>query len=287
MALKDLLVCVDQTEAAPARLRLAADLARRHESRLAALFVWEFNQAQLDMRKKAELGLASGGDLGRLNRRIQSSIDQAADRLRSQFEALGREHRLEIEWRCEDGPTAVVAPQQARYADLCIVGSDEPEDGASIGYTFSEQLLFVIGRPLVFIPSFGSFETLGRRIVIGWNASRPATRAVSNALPLIERAERTTVITIDSADFADWDGAPAADQLVQHLRRHNPAVDALHLKDVAAGAIAKTLLTQASALGADLIVTGAYGHPKFWEKMVGGVTHDLIDRMNFPILMSH
>jgi len=287
MALRDLLVYVDQTDGALARLRLAADLACRHDSRLTALFIREFSQTQLQMRKTAELGLVSGEDLDRLNRRLQLSIDEAVDRLRSQFEALGREHRLEIEWRCVDGSASVVAPEHARYADLCILGPNESNDDASVGYTFSEQLLFATGRPLVLIPTVGSFDTLGRHIVVGWNASRPATRAVSDALPLIERAERTTVITIDSADFVDRDSAPAADQLVKHLRRHSSSVDAVQLKDVPAGSIAEALQAEARNLGADLIVTGAYGHPKFWEKLVGGVTRDLLNRMNFPILMSH
>jgi nucleotide-binding universal stress UspA family protein len=287
MALKDLLVYVDQTDAAHSRLRLAADLAYRHESRLTVLFTREFSQRQVEMRKDAEIALISGEDFDRLNQRIQLSIAAAADRLQSTIEALGREHHLEIEWRCVDGSALVVAPQHARYADLCILGPNERGDGASIGYDFSEKLLFVTGRPLVFIPSFGSVETLGRRIVVGWNESRPATRAVSDALPLIERAERTTVITIDSADLVDRDGGRAADQLVQHLRRHSASVDAVKLKDVPARSIAEALQAEASALGADLIVTGAYGHSKLWESLVGGVTRDLLDHMKFPIFMSH
>jgi nucleotide-binding universal stress UspA family protein len=95
------------------------------------------------------------------------------------------------------------------------------------------------------------------------------------------------VITIDSADFVDRDGARAADKLVQHLRRHNPSVRAVKLKDVPARSIADALQDEAGTLGADLIVTGAYGHSKLWEDLVGGVTHDLLNRMNFPVFMSH
>jgi nucleotide-binding universal stress UspA family protein len=287
MALRDLLVYVDQTEGARSRLRLAADLARRHDSRLSALFVRELSQTQLDLRKKAELGLASGENLDRLYRGIESSIDESADRLHALCKSLAREHRIEIEWRDVDGTALVVVPDHARYADLCVLGPTETDDGAAVGYKFSEQLLFVTGRPLVFIPSSGSFETLGRHIVIGWNASRPATRAVSDALPLIERAERTTVITVDSADFVDRDGTAAANQLVVHLRRHNAAVEAVTLKNVPSGSIAAALQAEVDKLGADLIVTGAYGHPKIWERLVGGVTRDLLDRMSSPILMSH
>jgi nucleotide-binding universal stress UspA family protein len=286
MALKELIVYVDQTEGALSRARLAADLARRHESRLVALFIREFNQAQLDLLNDADLGLASGEDLDRVKRRIGSSIDEAADRLRSLFEALGREHRLEIEWRRVEGLASVVVPEHARYADLCILGPNELGDDASIPYAFSEKLLFATGHPLLFIPSLGSFETLGRHIIVGWNASRPATRAVSDALPLIERAERTTVITIDSV-LVDRGGTPAADRLVQYLRRHSASIEAVKLEDVSARSIADVLQATARTLGGDLIVAGAYSHPKLWEDLFGGITRDLLHRMNFPIFMSH
>ena len=286
MALKELIVYVDQTEGAVSRSRLAADLARRHGSRLVALFIREFSQAQLDLLNDAELGLVSGEDLDKVKRRIGSSIDEAADRVRSLLEALGREYGLEIEWRSVEGRASAIVPEHARYADLCILGPNEPNDAASTAYALSEKLLFVTGHPLLFIPSLGSFKTLGRHIIVGWNASRPATRAVSDALPLIERAERTTVITIDSI-LVDRGGTAAADRLVQYLRRHSPSVEAVKLEDVSARSIADVLQATARTLGGDLIVAGAYSHPRLWEDLFGGITRDLLHHMNFPIFMSH
>jgi nucleotide-binding universal stress UspA family protein len=95
------------------------------------------------------------------------------------------------------------------------------------------------------------------------------------------------VVTIDSADFADHDSGPAADRLVCHLKRHNPSIDAVRITNVPAGAIAATLQHRARELDADLMVTGAYGHPKLWERLVGGVTRDLFNRATLPMLMSH
>ena len=126
MALKDLLVCLDQTEAAVTRLRLAADLARRHGSRLTALFVRELSQDQSEMRKNAELGLASGNDFDRVTQLIQRLIDDTTERLRAMIEDLGRQHGLEIEWRDLDGTASGVASEEARYADLCILGPGNP-----------------------------------------------------------------------------------------------------------------------------------------------------------------
>ncbi len=287
MALKDLLVYVDQTEGAQARMELGVDLARRHASRLTALFVREVSSPQQELLRAAELGLVSAEGLDQLNAAILASIDEAARRLRSSFETLARKHEVRVEWRSADGIASVVVPQQARYVDLCIVGQSEREKGAAIGYSFSEQLLFVTGRPVVFVPSDGHFATLGRHVMVAWNSSRAAARAVNDALPLIERAERTTVLTVNSADFIESHGAPPATQLIEHLKRHSPSVDAVQLEKVPTGSIAEALQSQARNLGADIMVAGAFGHPKLWEKLLGGVTHDLLHHMRLPILMSH
>jgi nucleotide-binding universal stress UspA family protein len=186
-----------------------------------------------------------------------------------------------------DGSAAAVVPQYARYADLCILGLDEPGESPSISYTFSEQLLFVTGRPVLFVPAGDSFTALGRHIVVAWNSSRPAARSLNDALPLIERAECTTIIMINPSDFIDTHEGPPGEQMIEHLRRHGATVDAVRIENVAHGAIGDRLQVEAQALGADLIVAGAFGHPRLWEKMLGGVTNDLIARMKLPIFMSH
>ena len=278
---------VDREESALVRLRLAADLARRHGSRLTVLYVREWSPAQLDERKTAELGLASAKELDRFDQLIEASIDEAAERLRSALETFKAEHGLEAEWRCLNGVASVVVPQHARYADLCVLGQDTAAGTDSIGYSFSEQLLFVTGRPVLFIPAFGVFETLGRHIAVAWNSSRASALAVNDALPLIERAEQTTVITINPADFIERHGAPPAEQIVEHLRRHSASVEGIKLKNVPPESIADALQAEAHKTGADLVVAGAFGHPRLWEKLLGGVTRDLLARMSLPIMMSH
>jgi nucleotide-binding universal stress UspA family protein len=285
MALKDLLVYVDESESSPIRLRLAAELAIRHGSRLTALHVRERSRAQLDLRKAAELGLVSAQGLHDLDRGIEASIEAAAERLRSTLAALARDYDFEAELRSVEGEASIVVPQYARYADLCIVGRDQPE-GASVNYSFSEQLLFVTGRPVLFVPS-GSFETLGRHIVVAWNSSRPAARSLNDALPLLERAEQTTVLMVNPSGFIGGHHAPPGEQLIEHLRRHGVSADAVQVEEVPSGSIAHTLQSKAHALGADLFVAGAFGHPRLWEKLLGGVTHDLIAHMTLPIFMSY
>ncbi len=287
MALKDLLVYVDQSDRAVERLRLAADLARRHGSRLTAIFVRELNQEQMHDQCVAELGLGSAQAMGETNERIRKSIDERATLLRKTLEKVGQECGFEVEWRCLDGISSILVPQHARFADLCILSQDGSAPVNATGYSFSEQLLFVSGRPVVFVPVRGSFDTLGRNILVAWNSSRASTRAVNDALPLIERADRVTVLAVNPAAFAERYHALPPQQMVEHLRRHGAAVEGIWLNDVPIPAIADAVLANARKVGADLIVAGAFGHPKLWEKLMGGVTRDLLARMNLPVLMSY
>jgi nucleotide-binding universal stress UspA family protein len=287
MALKDLLVYVDQSARAVGILRLAADLARRHESRLTALYFNERTPAQLREESVAELSRGPADSLAWTKQHIQQAIDESANHLRSSLEAMSTEYALQAEWLRLDGVAAATVPQHARFADLCILGQDVSAADTATGYTFSERLLFVTGRPVVFIPAEGSFETLGRHIVVAWNSSRACARAVNDALSLIEQADKVTVLAVNPESFAERYGALPPKKMVEHLRRHGAAVEGVWLNDVPTASIALAVMTEAHRLGADLVVAGAYGQPKLWEKMMGGVTHDLLTRMTLPILMSY
>jgi nucleotide-binding universal stress UspA family protein len=287
MALKDLLVYVDQSARAVGCLRLAADLARRHESRLTALYMNERSPAQLREENVAELSRGPSDSLAWTKRHIQQAIDESANLLRATLEEMSTEYRLQGELLRLDGVAASIVPQHARFADLCILGQDASAADTATGYTFSERLLFVTGRPVVFIPKDGSFETLGRHVAVAWNSSRACARAVNDALPLIERADKVTVLAVNPESFAERYGALPPEKVVEHLRRHGAAVEGLWLNDVPTISIALAVMTEANRLGADLIVAGAYGQPKLWEKMMGGVTHDLLTRMTLPVLMSY
>jgi nucleotide-binding universal stress UspA family protein len=287
MALKDLLVFVDKTAEALQRLGMAADLAARHGSRLTALYVHEWNEAQLHAHRTAEMGRVSGAELAGLDRRVEATLAHEAEEQRSLLEALGRERGIATEWRVVEGPASAAVPQHARYADLCILGHHRSIDQDPNSYTFSEKLLFSSGRPSLFIPPGKAATTLGRHIVVAWNSSRAAARSLNDALPLIERAERTTIITVNPEDSIACNGGLPAQQLVEHLARHGAAPELLRLEHVSSGSIGDTLQAKAREVGGDLMVAGAFGHPRLWERLLGGATRALLDRMRLPIMMSN
>ncbi len=287
MKLADILVHVDQTDDASVRLRLACDLAKRHGSTLIALFVREFTPAQLHKRAIAELGLASSRQVEGVDRQVQAFIDSVERRLQALLGAIEQESSVRTQWRSVDGPASAVVPQHARCADLCIVGHDGSTNEDAIQYAFAERLLFVTGRPVLYVPASAGRDTLGRRIAVAWNSSRAATRALNDAIPLLERADETTILTANPEDYIERHGAMPVAQMVEHLKRHGLSVEARRLQNVPSNAIADVLQAEALTLGADLLVAGAFGPPKFWEALVGGVTRDLLSRMRLPILMSH
>lgn len=110
MALKDLLVYVDERECALERLRLAADLARRHESRLIALYVEQLGASQLEQQATAELGLASAADLCQFDRRVDESMAMGAEKCRLALESLAQERSIDTEWCCLKGIASMLVP---------------------------------------------------------------------------------------------------------------------------------------------------------------------------------
>lgn len=210
-----------------------------------------------------------------------------AERFRVALETLPREKNIDTEWRCLKGSASLLVPQHARYADLCILKHEVTCDVTPPGYSFSEQLLFVTARPVLFIPVTGHFETLGRRILVAWNSRRPSPRALHDALPLIERAEHTTVLTVNPSEIVSRYGGLPPKQMLEHLRQHSASVEGIEISNVPADAVAHVVQAEARKIDADLTVAGAFGHPRLWEKALGGVIRDLLAQMSMPTFMAH
>jgi nucleotide-binding universal stress UspA family protein len=174
----------------------------------------------------------------------------------------------------------------ARYADLAIVGQLDPDNEAPGSPLSPADVLLDSGRPALVVPYVGRFADVGQRVLIGWNASREAARAVNDALPLLARAAQVTVLAVNPRVGTMHHGATPGADIAAHLARHGitVTVEIAHVTELDAS---DTLLNRAADLGADLIVTGAYGRSRMRELVLGGVTRDLLRRMTVPVFMSH
>jgi nucleotide-binding universal stress UspA family protein len=284
MALKDLVVFLDPSAQSAARLELAASIASHHGARLTGNCLFD-----LLLPAEAELalsGYAQGVMVDNLRGRFRDTAIEQSARIEAGLAEVGRRNSLASAYRLLDGPALEVAIPPSRLADLVVVGQvdpDNPPPGA--GGSLVEELLFSAGRPLLIVPYAGKFESAGERVLIGWNGSREATRAIHDALPLISAAQEVTVLVVNPKAGATSGGEVPGAEIAAHLARHD-------IKASAAQTVtdniseADALLDYASDISADLLVVGGYGHSRLREYMLGGVTRSLLNHMTIPVLMS-
>lgn len=276
MGLKDLLVHVDNDPACATRLDVAAALAAQHGAHLTGLHAmgWPRFQGYVEVELPPTF-------LDEQRRQLEERARQAEERFHE------RTHRLGVrgEWRVDTGDVVGTMKLHARYADLTVVGqgldlADAPYDLAFL----PEELALGVGRPVLVVPRYGTFGTIGQRALIAWNGSREATRAVHDAIPLLKLATKVTVLSIDP-EGEPGPRVPGAD-IALHLARHGIAAEADWTPglDIAVGDI---LLSRAADLGVDLIVMGSYGHSRAREMVLGGATRHVLKQMTVPVLMSH
>ena len=268
MAFKDILVHVDNGARAAVRLDLAARLAAAGDGHLIGL----------NLRPATELSPIVAAELGPEIARLQQDYNaKAAIEARALFDAAVAAHGVAAEWRDVEGEPSAVLALHARYADLTIIGQSE---GDLPG--LAEPLLLEVGRPVLVVPYAGSFPSLGERVLVAWNGGREATRAVHDALPLLQAARRTQVVAVN----ADGHGAVPGADLSLHLSRHGVRAECEYVScdDLSVG---QMLLSLAADRDVDLIVMGAYGGSRLRRLVMGGATGHMLRHMTVPVLFSH
>jgi nucleotide-binding universal stress UspA family protein len=282
MALRDILVHLEPSERGAARMRLAVAMAARHGAHLAGVFVIDIPPPSMTMGYE----MAYAMDLpGGWADQIRSQAQEAGQAVRAGFEAEAKRQGVSAEWRMVEGIGAELLALHARYADLAIIGQPDTASRALSAQEISASSLITSGRPVLTVPFAGTFTSVEGHALVAWNASREAARAVNDALPLLERCSKVTVLAINPRLGIGGHGdVPAAD-IALHLARHGIRAEAAHMvaRDIAEG---EALLSYAADAGAELIVMGAWGHSRAREWAFGGVTRTLLRSMTVPVLMS-
>jgi nucleotide-binding universal stress UspA family protein len=284
MALKELLVQLNQAEGVDRRLQLAMNLTSRHSCHLTALFINEWNRMQSAARATAEMGLVTAVALDRLDHAVYADIDRVASRLRSALQRFHNTRGLGTEWRQVRGFCDTAVRRFSPLADLCILGHEGLDNRPCADWAFCESMLLALGTPVLYIPKATAATTLGSRILVAWDGSRAAARALNDALPLIDKSDHTLILNVDSGQHGQT--TSMLEGLAERLKRHCPSADFAQVQ-ASPQFIADVLQESARELRADLIVSGAYGHSRLKERIFGGVTRRLLERTRFPLLMSH
>ena len=276
MPYKTILVHLDGSTRSAARLELAIALAKRFEAHLIGL------HALTVVRLPAYAAVEAGPRVAEEQRRRAAEDAAAAEKAFRR--AVDRGGVTGAEWRSSFDDALDAVTLHARYADLVLIGQPQAEDGSGVDPAFAHRLVLAAGRPVLVLPYAGTFDVVGKRVLLAWNASREATRATTDALPLLKAAEKVVVSPV-KPDRAAHGEAPGTD-IGLYLSRHGVQVEVAPIQGTELDA-GNALLSRAADLSIDLIVMGAYGHSRVSELILGGVTRTMLESMTVPVLMSH
>ena len=277
--IRSVLLHLDATPSSALRLEFARDLALRHEATLSAMFVAAPPQPSLQLVLSESPSAL-----------LQPTDWAALTRTKFMFENALADGGPRMRWSESNGADAVEAFwRQALYADLLVLGQHDPAAAlpGSMPAGFVESVLIGTGKPALILPFAGKFETLGRDVLIGWNATPQAAHALTAALPWLYSARRVHVLEVTDEPARDQTGEL---DIAQYLQCHG-IVSALHCHRASPPPVPSNsgefLLSFASECGADLLVMGCYGHNRAREFMLGGASRSVLQTMSLPVLMAH
>lgn len=277
MSIATILVHADNGLAFETRLKTAVKLSREFNAHLIAVYV----VAHYNVPVYVESSIGQ-----EVIEAAREAMWERAAETEKTCSAIVQEAGMAVEWRAVEGEVVSILNEHGRYCDLLVLGQSDPTDPSDTSADVADHVVTECGTPCLIVPYIGPKDTLSDTILVAWNGSIESARAVRDALPLLKRARRVEVLLInpESNELNEGD-IPGAD-VAAYLARHGVEIEShvIHNKQIAAGDV---LLSHAADISADLLVTGAYGHNRLREKILGGVTRHLFEHMTIPVLMSH
>ena len=279
METRDILVVIENAAAVPQRLAPAAAIATRFGARLTGFFASGYPI------------MASYGDVSGWSQLVDAYMEaqrrEAAAAGAAFRETLNRD-KLQGEWMFRETDETGSAIAEAALYDLVVVGQPNPDAGLTGGIGLRpEEIVLSCGRPVLVVPYAGEFADVGRCVLVAWNGSREAARALHDAMFLLSGTEAMTVIEIDPPAPGIAAPAVSAAQVAAALSRRGIAAQSESETTSGDISVEDLLLSRAADLGADLLVMGAYGHSRMREMVLGGVSRGIFRHMTLPVLMAH
>ncbi|MEP0232868.1 universal stress protein [Roseibium sp.] len=276
MALKDIVTIVDLSGSQPAA-KYAIDLAAKNDAHVTGL--------SIAFEPVVPAFAAAPMPVDYVQAAHEQAVGAAKDAQKG-FDELARLAAVKTESRVADiltgGPLEGLL-QHCRTTDLVVLGQENPDAPEPMRELLIETVLFESGVPVLVVPYIGVAQSEAKNVVIGWDGSSTATRAVHAALPMLDKAEKITVLVVEKN--VNDDIQPGA-EIATYLARHDLDVTIDVISDPQTR-IADTLLNYVSDNGNDLVVMGGYGHSRMREFLFGGATREILQAMTVPVLMAH
>ncbi|SLN41595.1 Universal stress protein family protein [Roseivivax jejudonensis] len=276
MTLKTIAAVFTSVEPPEPLCRAAATLARLRDAHLLGVAV------SSDPRYYPALGSYMAGEV---IAQITRQQDTRADEIRAAFDAAVKAEDVRGEWRFVRSGIQTVAErilESGRAADLVLLA--RPTEYVHQIDDVHEQVIRGLGRPVLLVPPSETLEHVGQSALIGWSRTREAARAAFDAVPLLDPGAEVTLLNVGARSAHDLADGPM-NEVAAALARHGLTVTVTHREPDGEGAAA-IILREAREIGASFIATGAFGHSRAYDFVVGAVTRELLSDCPLPVLFS-
>ncbi|MBY0564779.1 MAG: universal stress protein [Hyphomonadaceae bacterium] len=259
-AWREILVFADGSEDGLARMRMAWDLAQKHDARLEALV----------LRPPADLNVVTEGAVEAL-RAIPGDQGQRV-----------HVHRIDTG---EDDAQAIAA-REARLSDIVIFGKPETLDNSPLDTEIFAGALLGGGRPCLMLPRWISPRAFGRRPLVAWRGDEEAARALHWSLPFLREAEEVRICLANPRSEREGEDEAGMARLASYVRRHGVNVGEPIIRESWEDS-QRMILSELEGFNADMLVMGAFGTPRLVQELFGGVTTALVREARVPVLLAH
>jgi nucleotide-binding universal stress UspA family protein len=279
MAIKDLAVAFNGSGNSKAALAFAIQMCRKYDAALTGLHVHLpltlEPQLQRWTPKKVLESLKTAGEEG---------VRSIETEFRDEVAAAGFEGA--VDWVVEEGQINEHLARLSRYYDLLVIGQFSEAGDKKRVTVRAEDLVLRSGKPLLIVPNGYQVQAFEEYAAVAWDGSRPAARALSDAMQILETKKRLDVVRVVAEGQPPPPDSDAARSVIRHLRRHG--IDARRVGlSASKDGVGPAILGHCAENRPDVLVMGAYGHARLREELFGGVTRHILRNMNVPILMSH
>ncbi len=279
MSIKDIMVICDAGEANDFRVETSLHLANVFNAHITGIHLTPY-----PIPEKPSTGFNKVIDYLATDQTEQT--ENTAESLKTRFEVKAAELDIPYDWKCIDGIDLQFIIDNARYADFVVLPQGYSQFGETKPQRIDDYLSIYMGRPTIVTPDIKRVFNLPKKIMIAWDESQEATRAVHDAMPLLEYAEDVQITCVSNEPEEHKANIIYSDDLRKHLSHHGVKAEAVNEDELPEGT-GKTILQSALEFDADLIVMGAYGETRLKEMVLGGVTRYLLSKTTIPLLLSH
>ncbi len=281
MPFKSIAVFIGTSPSAEARVSFAAGLACRHGAHLIGLYA----VPSLMSGSAAESFVLGHTAVREVIAQHRAREDEAIGLAKQSLSAICGRQEISFEFRplvqAEFSDDLVL---NSLHADLVVAGGHPGNGGLPNGWS-AETLLLATGVPCILLPESWTGSAAAEHVVVAWNASREARRAIADALPLLVSAKSVTVLLVDPEKNSRHGEEPGAD-IAHYLSRHGAKVAVEQVASNGAP-VAGVILDRAKQHAADLVVIGAYSHARAAQMVLGGVSRSLLREAAVPLLIAH